>query len=112
MGGGRAQNLMVWLIERRVVPEDGDAGHPGAEVWQQALEEATGAEPAVPTAAPTAAPTADEKLISVPLPCSRMTARAARAPYTYPMTSTSSTLRKTSGGMSPTGPNAATAPRC
>jgi hypothetical protein len=77
-----AQNLMVWLLERRVVlsdraeqlrkqladteaevarleaaevvyqqyQEDADAGHPGAEAWQQALEEATGgacaAEPA------------------------------------------------------------------
>ncbi|MFG2848985.1 hypothetical protein ACGF12_38465 [Kitasatospora sp. NPDC048296] len=75
-----AQNLMVWLLERRVVleeragqlrkqladieaevarleaaevvyrqyQEDADAGHPDAEAWQRALEEATGGEPAVP----------------------------------------------------------------
>lgn len=90
-----AQNLMVWLIERRVVleeraeqlrkqladteaevarleaaeivyqqyQEDADAGHPDAEAWQQALEEATGGQPAVPAPGAGATPGAAGQLL-------------------------------------------------
>lgn len=94
-GWDMAQNLMVWLIERRVVleeraeqlrkqladieaevarleaaeivyqqyQEDSDAGHPDAEAWQQALEEATGGEPAVPARGAGATPGAAGQLL-------------------------------------------------
>jgi hypothetical protein len=79
-----AQNLMVRLLERRVVlseraeqladteaevarleaaeivyqqfQEDAKAGHPDAEAWHQALEEATGGAPAVPAQSADATP--------------------------------------------------------
>ncbi|HLL33708.1 MAG TPA: hypothetical protein VK545_07415 [Streptomyces sp.] len=41
----------------------------------------------------------EETLISVPLPWSRMTRSAARAPWTYPITLTSRTLRMSSSGV-------------
>lgn len=90
-----AQNLMVWLLERRVVlseraerlrkeladteaevarleaaevvyqqyQEDADAGHPDAAAWQQALEEATGGESAVPARGAGATPGAAGQLL-------------------------------------------------
>jgi hypothetical protein len=90
-----AQNLMVWLVERRVVleqradqlrkqladteaevarleaaeivyqqyQEDADAGHPDAAAWQQALEEATGGAPAVPSQSAGATPGAAGQLL-------------------------------------------------
>ncbi|WP_411145462.1 hypothetical protein [Streptomyces sp. x-80] len=90
-----AQNLMEWLIERRVVleeharqlrkeladteaevarlgaaevvyqqfQEDAEAGHPDAAAWQQALEEATGGEPAVPAQGVGATPGAAGQLL-------------------------------------------------
>ncbi|MER5346179.1 hypothetical protein ABT030_38970 [Streptomyces mirabilis] len=90
-----AQNLMVWMLERRVVlsecverlrkepadteaevarleasevvyqqyQEDADAGHPDSAAWQQALEEATGGEPAVPAQGPGATPGAAGQLL-------------------------------------------------
>lgn len=92
------QNLMVWLLERRVVlseraerlrkqladveaevarlemaeivyrqyQEDAEAGHPDAEAWGQALEEATGGAPAVPAQATVATPGAAGQLLFGP----------------------------------------------
>lgn len=83
------QNLMVWLLERRVVlseraeqlrkqladveaevarqyQEDADAGHPDAAAWEQALEEATGGAPTVPSQSAGTTPGAASQLLFGP----------------------------------------------